>query len=88
MLLTHLASDCSRSAPLLQQEEELQASNLIQVNGDILEAKSYENDQELFGGKGLAAIDTTLTNEEFVKLCIKRAQKFFNSECGNNEAKK
>ena len=43
---------------------------------------------EIFGGNSLPAIDTTLSNKEFVGLCIKRAQKFFYKESGNNEAKK
>ena len=57
----------------------------MQIDGQNLEAQPED---EIFGGNILAQIDTTLSNEEFVKLCIKRAQKFFNSECGNNEAKK
>ena len=43
---------------------------------------------EIFGGNSLPAIDTSLSNREFVDLCIKRAQKFFYKESGNNEAKK
>lgn len=42
----------------------------------------------MFGGEQLAHIDTSLTNEEYIKICIKRAQKFFNKECGNHGAKK
>lgn len=53
-----------------------------------VDQENVRADSEVFGGNGLAAIDTTLTNEEYVKLCIKRAQKFFNTEAGNNEAKR
>lgn len=45
-------------------------------------------EDEIFGGKLLEHIDTSLTNEEYMNICIKRAKKFFHSECGNNEAKK
>jgi hypothetical protein len=74
-LLTHLASDCSRSAPLLQQDLELQVSKLIQVdqNNDRLETAIVDDEAEVFGGKSLPLIDTSLSNEEYVKLCIKRA---------------
>ena len=46
------------------------------------------DDEELFGGHNFEAIDTTLPDEEYVTLCVKRAQKFFYSESGNTEVKK
>ena len=53
-----------------------------------LETANLDDDAEVFGGKSLPLIDTTLSNEEYVNICIKRALKFFNTESGNNEAKK
>lgn len=70
----------------MQQEEELQINDLMQV--DQQNAVTAISVDEVFGGHELAAIDTTLTNEEYVNFCIKRASKFFNTEAGNNEAKR
>jgi hypothetical protein len=48
----------------------------------------FVEEEEIFGNNHLKAIDTSLPNSEYVKMCIKRAQKLFYQECGNNEAKK
>jgi len=47
----------------LQQDEELQGQNLMQLDPEKskLESKALDED-EIFGGKVLAAIDTTLSN--------------------------
>lgn len=44
---------------------------MMQVDGESLGEVGSEN--ELFNGKILEHIDTTLTNEQFVQMCIKRA---------------
>ena len=43
---------------------------MMQVDGESLEVGP---EHEIFGGKILDYIDTTLTNEQFVHMCIKRA---------------
>lgn len=78
-LLGHLALDSSHAAPLLSNQ---------QHQNDHEMYNEYEQEEELFGGHNFEAIDTTLTNDEYVTLCVKRAQKFFYSESGNNEVKK
>lgn len=79
-LLGHLAQDCAHAAPLL--------SNQQHQNDQEMFNEFEGHEEELFGGHNFEAIDTTLTNEEYVTLCVKRAQKFFYSESGNNEVKK
>ena len=55
----------------------------------MLDVLSTEPENEAFEGKiEFTRIDTTLTNQQYVEMCIKRARKFFLQECGNTEAKK
>jgi hypothetical protein len=45
----------------------------VDQENDRLETAILDEEAEVFGGKSLPLIDTTLSNEEYVKLCIKRA---------------
>ena len=44
----------------------------------MLDVLSTEPENEAFEGKiEFTRIDTTLTNQQYVEMCIKRARKFF-----------